>query len=251
VSGDGSVVLGETNYSKAMAWINQGKRIDLFKLHGAVNAYAVNRDGTRVMLDTTKTIIRSYDGTSYEDWISNGPLLWNPKQGPNAVTKIAGLRWCVDIALLPYYDWITGQLVDRCATESPDSIRADIGMVPLQINDTSDDGKVIIGRAGSFFYGTFEGVMWVEGVGWIKLSDFFRKQGVAEAYRYGMQNPVSLSGAGNEMVGGLLGAMTTWYVDMKQVFVCQNGQSVQTGFPLGFVSKIQSGAKMGRCEHQS
>jgi hypothetical protein len=53
---------------------------------------------------------------------------------------------------------------------------------------------------------------------------------VAEAYRFGMQNS-SINGAGTEMVGGLLGVMTTWYVDMKQVFVCQNGNSVQTGFP--------------------
>jgi len=250
VSGDGSVVLGETNYSKAMAWINQGKRIDLFKLHGAVNAYAVNRDGTRVMLDTTKAVMRSYDGFSYEDRISNGPLLWNPKKGPAAVTKIAGLRWCTDVALPAQIDWATWQYVDRCATEGPAAVEADLGLVPLQINDMSDDGKVIIGRAGSYWLGNFEGVMWVEGVGWIKLADFFRKQGVAEAYRFGMQNPGSINGAGTEMVGGLLGAMGTWYVDMKQVFVCQNGNSVQTGFPLGFISKIQSGAKMGRCEHQ-
>jgi len=32
--------------------------------------------------------------------------------------------------------------------------------------------------------------------------------------------------------------------------VRQNGSSVQVGFPNGFVAKIQSGAKMGRCEHQ-
>jgi hypothetical protein len=250
VSGDGSVVLGETNYSRAVAWVNEGKRIDLFKLHGAVNAYAVNRDGTRVMLDTVKSVMRTVDGTSYEDFISNGPLLWNPKQGPRAVTRVAGLRWCVDVALPPSIDWITGQSVDRCATESPASIQADIGLVPLQINDLSDDGKIIIGRAGSYWYGGFEGVMWVEGLGWIKLSDFFRKQGVAEAYRFGLQNPASINGAGNEMVGGLVGAMTTWYVDMKQVFVCHNGNSVQTGFPSGFIDKIKGGARMGRCEHQ-
>lgn len=250
VSGDGSVVLGETNYNKAMAWINGGKRIDLFKLHGAVNAYAVNRDGTRVMLDTVKSVTRTVDGYTYEDFISNGPLLWNPKKGPNAVTKIAGLRWCVDVALPPYLDWATWQMVDRCATESPAAIQADIGLVPLQINDMSDDGRVIIGRAGSYFYGGFEGVMWVEGIGWIKLSDFFRKQGVAEAYRFGMQNPVSINGAGSELIGGLLGAMTTWYVDMQQVFVCQSGRSVQTGFPNGMVEKVKAGAKIGRCEHQ-
>lgn len=249
VSGDGSVVLGETNYSKAMAWVNEGKRIDLFKLHGAMNAYAVNRDGTRVMLDTIKTITRTVDGYTFEDWLPNGPLLWNPKQGPNAVTKLAGLRWCADVALPPYFDWMTWSYMDRCATQSTEAVQAEIGMVPLQINDMSDDGRIIIGRAGSYWYGGFEGVMWVEGVGWIKLSDFFRKQGVAEAYRYGMQNPVSINGAGTEMVGGLLGAFQTWYVDMKQVFVCQNGSSVQTGFPNGFIAKIQAGAKMGRCEH--
>jgi hypothetical protein len=250
VSGDGTVVLGETNYAKSMAWVNGGKRIDLYKLHGAINAYAINRDGTRAAMDSVTSVTRVVDGYSYQIDLSNGPLFWNARQGPTAVTRPTPLSWCTDIAMPPYYDWFTGDLVDPCALGAS-YVLGEFGRVPMQLNDVSDDGRVVIGRAGSDWYGGFTGVMWVEGVGWIKLSDFFRKQGVAEAYRYGLENPVSLSGAGNEMVGGLMGVQQTWYVDMKQVFVCQNGVSVQTGFPGGFIDKMKAGARMGRCEHQS
>ena len=91
--------------------------------------------------------------------------------------------------------------------------------------------------------------MWVDGLGWIKLGDFFRRQGVAEAYRLGMENPISLNAAGDEMVGGLLGVAMTWYVDMKQVYVCQAGSSLQVRFPEEAVAKVKSGARLGRCEH--
>jgi hypothetical protein len=91
--------------------------------------------------------------------------------------------------------------------------------------------------------------MWVDGLGWIKLSDFFRKQGVAEAYQYGMDNPIALNGAGNEMIGGLAGVPMTWYVDMKRVHVCQNGQSSKVGFPAAAVNAVKGGAVLGRCEH--
>jgi hypothetical protein len=250
ISGDGSVVLGETNTNKAMAWVNGGKRIDLHQLHGAVSAYAVNRSGTRAAMDSVKYVDRTWpDGTPYVDVLSNGPIFWNGKAGPDAVTRPAPMRWCVDLPIPPYYDWFTGELVDPCATQDQATIQAQWGLVPMQLNDISDDGRVIVGRAGSFWLNNVTGVLWVEGVGWIRFSDFFRRQGVAEAYRLGLENPLSINGAGNELIGGLLGASATWYVDMKQVFVCQNGQSVQTGFPNGFIEKVRAGAKIGRCEH--
>lgn len=251
VSGDGSVVLGETNYNKAMAWVNEGKRVDLFKRFGGVNAYAVNRDGSRVAMDTVKIVQKIIDGWTYEDQISNGVLFWNPK-APNggSTMKPAPLRWCVDIAMPPQIDWVTWEFVDHCATKGAAGVEAEFGLVPVQINDMSDDGKVVVGRAGSFWYGGITGVMWLEGYGWIKLVDFFRSQGVAEAYRTGMDTPASLNGAGNEMVGGLIGVEMTWYVDMPQAHVCENGKSTQVSFPAAFVNKLKSGARMGRCEHQ-
>ncbi|MDM4765492.1 hypothetical protein [Pelomonas sp. SE-A7] len=251
VSGDGTVVLGETNYQKAMAWVNEGKRIDLFAKYGGINAYAVNKDGTRVAMDSVKKIKRTAeDGTVYDDYLSNGAIVWNPKANKekDALTKLPQMRWCTDLALPAYIDWF-GQLVDPCANGAA-AVQADYGFVPMQINDMSDDGRIMVGRAGSFITNTFEGVMYVEGIGWIKMGEFFRKQGVAEAYRYGMQNPVSLNAAGNEMIGGLLFVEATWYVDMKEVYVCENRRSQKTSFPDGFIQKVRGGAKMGRCEHQ-
>ena len=90
--------------------------------------------------------------------------------------------------------------------------------------------------------------MWIEDIGWINLRDFFRKQGVAEAFDLPMDNPISISASGKEMVGGLAGAQTSWLVNMDQVYVCQDGQSVQTGFPNGLRAKIADGALFGRCE---
>jgi hypothetical protein len=113
----------------------------------------------------------------------------------------------------------------------------------------NDDGSVIIGRMGSFWMSGFDGVMWVDGLGWLKMGDFFRKQGVAEAYRLGIENPLSINGAGNEMVGGLLGVPMSWYVDMKRVYVCEAGQSAKVDFPATAVAKVKGGAKLGRCEH--
>ena len=251
ISGDGSVVLGETNYSKTVAWVNEGKRIDLFKLHGAMNAYAANADGTRIMLDTVKVVNRkAEDGNTYEYWLPNGQVMWNAKQGPRAVVPVGGLSWCTDIKLPATMDWSTGQVVDQCATLGTKGVKDLIGMVPIQINDSSNDGKVVVGRAGTpWIEGSTEGVMWVEGLGWLKLADFFRRQGVAEAYRFGLQNPVSLNAAGNELVGGLVGAFQTWYVDMKDVYVCENRRSQRTRFPAETVERVRGGAKLGRCEH--
>jgi Matrixin len=233
VSGDGSVVLGMTNSNHAMAWVDEGKLIDLTKRFGGVNAYAASFDGSRVAFDTLDPEYRSL-----------GVRLWNPKNprpGLSPLIPIGSLRWCIDMPLLDFSG-------DQCAAYDPATVQRLFGLVPMQVNDMSDDGKVLIGRAGTFWNG-FTGAMWVEGIGWFKLNDFFRAQGVVEAYRHGLDNPMSISAAGTEMIGGIVGAPVTWHVDMHQVFVCQNGRSMQVGFPEAAVQKVKAGAKMGRCEH--
>lgn len=248
ISGDGKVALGTNNFSSAQAWINGGPRIDLWKKFGASEAYAVNRDGTRVAMDTFKEVqVTTPDGYSYTAYLNNGVAVWNTKT--DAMNKLPPLQWCKNLAIPPSYDWFTGELLDPCATWGQARIDSTYGLVPVTLFDMNDDGTVMIGRMGAFYLNVLDGAMWVDGLGWIKLSDFFRKQGVAEAYRLGMDNPIALNGAGNEMVGGLAGVPMTWYVDMKRVYVCQGGQSNKVNFPAGAVSAVKGGAKLGRCEH--
>ena len=247
ISGDGRVALGGTNMSSAQAWIDGGPRIDLWKKFGGIDAYAVNRDGTRVAMDTMRGVEVTVDGYTYTAYYNDGVAVWNAKT--DTMGKLPALQWCKDFAIPPYYDWITGELVDPCATWDQAKINENFGLVPVTLFDMNDSGSVMIGRMGSFWMAGFEGVMWVDGLGWIKLGDFFRNQGVAEAYKLGMDNPMSINAAGNEMVGGLVGAAMSWYVDMKQAYVCQAGSSVRVGFPADAVAKVKAGAKLGRCEH--
>ena len=65
-----------------------------------------------------------------------------------------------------------------------------------------------------------------------------------------MDNPIAISGSGSEVAGGLAGSTYTWLVNLDQVYVCENGASVQTGFPNGLFNKLAEGAEFGRCEHQ-
>jgi hypothetical protein len=248
ISGNGKVVLGTNNFTSALAWIDGGPRIDLWKKFGAIDAYAVNRDGTRVAADTFKeAVITTPDGYTFTTLLNDGVTVWNPKT--DALTRLPPLQWCKDLPIPPSVDWITGELLDPCATWDQPKINAAYGMVPVSLFDMNDSGSVMIGRAGAFYLNVLDGVMWVDGLGWLKLSDFFRAQGVAEAYKLGMDNPTALNGAGNEMVGGLSGVALTWYVDMKRVYVCQDGQSAKVGFPGGAVSAVKAGARLGRCEH--
>jgi hypothetical protein len=228
ISGDGSVVLGNSNFQNAYAWINEGKPIDLTALVGAYDGYAMSRDGSRVALST------------YTDTL----LFWNAKKGTKqeAFTKPASLLWCTDI---PLVTWFEG---DLCALYGAEAVQAAFGPVPVSASDMSDDGAVVIGRAGDFFIG-FTGVMWLERLGWVKLSDFFHQQGVAEAYRYGLDNPIAISGNGAELVGGIPGISFTWYVDMKQAFVCDDdGRSKAVRFPEEYIEEVREGARPGRCE---
>ena len=122
-----------------------------------------------------------------------------------------------------------------------------VGPIPILPTDMNDEGSVIIGRAGSFFTG-FAGAMWIEGIGWMSLENFFRKQGVTEAFEFPMDNPISIDGSGSKMVGGLAGATFSWHVEMQHVYVCDDGESVQVGFPNGLRNAMADGAEFGRCE---
>ncbi|MES2319402.1 MAG: hypothetical protein V4631_18130 [Pseudomonadota bacterium] len=226
ISGNGRVVLGNSNFMKAYAWIDEGDPIDLYKVIGAVDGYAMTPDATRVALETEKS----------------GLTFWNATKGTGAgaFSKPRVLKWCEDFPLL-------GMDVS-CESEGASAIQAQFGPIPVSASDFSDDGKVLIAQAGVWYSG-IHGMLWMEGIGWIKLSDFFRTQGVAEAYRYGLDATGSISGKGNEMVGGIPGHPLTWYVDMKLAFVCKQGRSTEVRFPEQFVSEVKQGARMGRCEH--
>lgn len=247
ISGDGKVALGTANLANALAWVNGGPRIDLTKKFGGIDANAVNRDGSRVAMDTVKEVQITSDGTTYSVFLADGAAFWNART--DALTRLPKLQWCKDLAIPPYYDWFTGELVDPCGTWDQARIDSTYGMVPVSLFDMNDTGSIAIGRIGSFQFNLFEGVMWVDGLGWLKMGEFFRQQGVAEAYKLGMDNPMAINGAGNEMVGGLLGVAMSWYVDMKRVYVCQGGQSTKVDFPATAVSMVQAGARLGRCEH--
>lgn len=226
ISANGRVVLGTSNFNKAYAWIDEGKPIDLYKAIGAIDGYAMTPDATRAALTTER----------------NGLVLWDATRGtgPGAFTRTPPLRYCVDLP-------VTG--IDLSCSTDAKQIQDTFGLVQIRINDISDDGRMMVGQAGDWFLTGLYGVMWLEDIGWIKLRDFFRTQGVAEAYRYGLDNAASINARGTEMVGGVPGLPMTWYVDLHKAFVCRNGKSLETNFPEEFVAQVRGGARMGRCEH--
>jgi len=225
ISGNGKVILGTDGNQRALAWVDGGPVIDLFAAVGARDAYAASYDGSRVALGTSRDVV-----------------LWNPYvEGPEAFTSIGGLKWCVDLDFVRFG-------TNYCQLYPPEYVQQLLGPIPVLPTDMTDDGKIVVGRAGSFFTG-FVGAIWMEPVGWMNWRDFFLKQGVTEAQDLPMDNPISISASGTEVVGGLAGATYTWLVNLDQVYVCENGVSVQTGFPNGLFEKLAEGAEFGRCEH--
>ncbi|GAA4359989.1 hypothetical protein [Kangiella marina] len=224
ISGNGEVIVGNAGGSKAVGWY-QGQAYNLNQMVGATEAYGTNYDGTMTALTT----------------IRDGVILWNPSNSAESFTNIGGLEYCEDIAAPSFFGG------DLCQQYPADFVQQQLGIPPMIVTDMSDDGSVMIGRAGNFRTG-FHGAMYLEGLGWITLNNFLASQGVVEAV-YGMDNPYAIDANGNKMMGGLAGAQITWFVDMDHAYVCDNGQSIQTGFPRGFVNKVKAGAEMGRCEH--
>jgi len=229
ISGNGDVVLGTANFTNTYAWVKEGKAIDLTAKYGAESAYASSFDGHRVALTLRDP----------ETYRGKGVALWNYSKG---ITPIGSLRWCEDV---PYVSWFAG---DQCDILTPEEIEEFEGKPAVDIYDMSDDGSILIGRAGSFFTGVV-GALWIERVGWMTWDEFFRKQGVVEASNTPFSNPISISGTGREVVGGMVGVAFSWLVDIDQVYVCVRGRSMKTQFPDGLRAWTALGAKFGRCEH--
>lgn len=225
MSGNGRVVLGSNSHSKAVAWVDEGPLLDLYSAYGARAVYSANYGGDKVALSTRE-----------------GTLLWNPYKGlgQDAVTNVGSLRWCHD---LPYIFFGT----DYCNVLGEEEITEAVGPVPVSVFDMNDDGSVMVGRAGSFRTG-LAGALWIEGVGWMELANFLHEQGVVEMDQTPLNNPISISASGSEIIGGLAGAVFSWYIDLNQVYVCNGGVTQQTGFPGGLRDAVAAGAKVGRCE---
>lgn len=232
ISGNGRVIVGTANLQQAIAWVDEGKMINLGDLMSVRDLYAVNYDGTRIPMYSAKR---------------REMVLWNAMRGTgdDAFTGIGGLRYCRDV---PYQSFFGG---DMCAELGEEALFEQLGYAAMSISAVTDKGDIALGRAGSFFSG-FAGGIWIEGLGWMSMEQFLRKQGVVEAETMPVpyDNPLAISASGSEIVGGIAGLQFSWMIKADQVYVCQNGQSVLTGFPNGLKAKVAAGAKFGRCEFQ-
>ena len=224
LSGNGEVALGTISTSRALAWIDD-ELINLYDVFGARSAYAANYDGTRIALNRTP----------------EGVMLWDPINDPANPVAIGGLTWCEDLDYVVF-----GR--NFCELLGPEAVQEALGPIQVEAFDMTDDGSILIGRAGSFFTG-FVGGIWIEGVGWMNFREFFAKQGVVEAASVPFDNPISISASGREIVGGIAGATAAWHVDIDQVFVCRDGADIQTGYPNGMRTQLEAGAEFGRCAH--
>ena len=233
-SGDGSVIVGTAGFQRGVAWVNEGKMLDLRAVTGTMDINTVNYDGTRVAMDSSS-------GSR-----NTGVKLWNAHMGtaPEAFTSIEGLRYCKDV---PFRDTFGN---DLCVQLGGQFIFDRIGFVPTNVFGSNDSGSVLVGRAGSFRTGIF-GAIWIEDLGWMTMTSFLHKQGVVEAQDVQIDNPIALSGAGSEISAGLAGVSMSWLIDVQQAYVCQNGKSVLTGFPAGLRALVKQGALFGRCEFQN
>lgn len=230
ISGNGRVIVGTANLQTAVAWVDEGRMINLEQAIGARDLYTANYDGTRVPM---------YSATRRQ------MVLWNAMRGTgeDAFTSIDGLRYCRDV---PYSSWFEGDLCEQYGEEYLYEL---FGTAPMTVSAVSDKGDIVLGRAGGFFTG-FAGGIWIEGLGWMTMQEFLHKQGVVEAEGLPLpfDNPAAISASGSEIVGGIAGLQFSWMIKADQVYVCENGQSVLVGFPNGLKAKVASGARFGRCE---
>ncbi|MGY0617766.1 hypothetical protein [Vibrio sp. FJH11] len=226
ISGNGNVVMGSLGGYQAAAWVNEGEMINLYEAAGAMNAYASSHDGKQVALQTRNGNVLIWDHT---------------KEGDAAFTDIGGLELCNDVPMVLFGN-------NFCESLGVEGVHARFGKyTAFMPTDMNDNGDVIIGRGGNILTG-FVGGIYIKGLGWMTFDEFFDKQGVLEAQKGYLNNPLSLSADGSKMTGGLAGYALSFFVDMSHVYVCENGNSIKTGFPNGLINKVKGGAEFGRCE---
>ncbi|HEY7872302.1 MAG TPA: hypothetical protein VIC31_06230 [Rudaea sp.] len=234
ISGNGRVVVGTSNLQQAWAWVDEGSRIDLTAVTGAMDVNGVNYDGSVVAMN-------SMDMNTY---IYSGVLMWDARTGstdPSLFTNVDSLRYCVD---MPYYDWFGANLCDSMTAQE---VYDQYGVPPINVFGINDAGTVMVGRAGDFFTGT-AGAIWVKDIGWMVINDFLQKQGVIEAANFQIDSPFAISGIGDTIMGGIAGLELSWLIDLHQIYVCKNGASIATTFPDGLRNEVANGAQFGRCD---
>ncbi|WP_338593243.1 hypothetical protein VXM60_09795 [Shewanella khirikhana] len=223
VSGNGETVTGTNSGYKQVAWVN-GEFVDTYSRFGARDSSAISRDGKRIAFGS-----------------SEGVKVWNT--ATDEMEMLGSLRWCEQV---PFNHFFYGDLCAQGYTH--EMLVPLVGVPPMVLLDATDDLSMISVRAGGFFTG-FMGGLYIDGMGWISLEQFFGKQGVVEASQITMDNPFALSANGSEMMGGLAGATITFAVDQNKAFVCDNGTDRELSFPKQVVQAVQAGAEFGRCAH--
>lgn len=120
----------------------------------------------------------------------------------------------------------------------------------------SDNGKVIVGNAGTRLTGTVP-YLWIEGVGSIDLQLFLISQGLDELYFWYLAQASTVSGDGR-VIGGYGfnpdNKMEGWIVDISKMWVCHvppgNPDGARTlGIELGSAADhVGHGDFLGTCE---
>lgn len=234
ISGDGSTVTGMTNGFGQVAWVN-GKLRDIYTEFGATDGAVISHDGQHVAFGALDLSNRFRTPI--------GVQVWNTKT--DELTDLGGLRWCDDI---PYIARWTNYCDYGYDHES--LVAAGAGLPRMTLLDASDDLSVITARAGSLLSGGFKGAIYLKGIGWMTMENFFGRQGVVEASQFVMDNPFGVSANGSELFGGYAGAEITFDVNMNKAFVCKDGVDQELSFPKQVVEAVQKGALFGRCAHQ-
>ena len=222
ISGDGSLIVGHVDASgwRGSYWSN-----GLLAMLGEDDpkgwigsANAVNHDGS--------VVVGGIAGDNGWGW-GEDAYIWSPQSGTRNLGHFTFS--CEEIA--PWdCEWM------------PEI------QFPAETYGVSDDGSIVVGRAGDFWYG-FIGFIWMEELGMVDLNEFLQGQGIMEAYTSALIGPLSVSGDGKTIVGWGTNSvnMFSFAVTLDQVWVCNGEKSQMVGFPGAMASHLNRGAELGMC----
>ncbi|QCZ93293.1 carboxypeptidase-like regulatory domain-containing protein [Salinimonas iocasae] len=234
VSGNGDTVTGMTNGFGQVAWVN-GQLRDIYTEFGASDSTVISQDGQYVAFGALNLESRYREAT--------GIKLWDTQA--DTISDLGSLRWCEDVDYISRWTNFCDMGYDHESL-----VAAGAGVPRVTLLDANEDLSIITARAGSLLSGGFKGAIYIEGLGWMTMGEFFGKQGVVEASQFVMDNPFGLSANGSELFGGYAGAQITFDVDMDKAYVCQNGTDQMLSFPKQVVQAVTNhGAQFGRCDH--